>query len=353
MVEWIKDGDHNTTLFHLSTIIRRWKNKIVALKNDDLQWVYDKQQVMNIVVDYFSKLFMDDGVEGEYHIPMGVCTELSTEDWEQVNRPFTRSDIDLVISTMGSLKAPGPHGFKALFYQKNWDLVAPNVYNMVLEVLEGKGLTPSLNDTFLVLIPKCEKPEFPTQFRPIGLCNVAYKIITKAIVNRIKPLMPKLTSCTQTSFVPGRQITDNIVIVQEVIHTMRRKQSGKGLMTLKIDFEKAYDRLKWSFIRDTLCEMNLPIRLIEIIMECITASSLQILWNGEKTEPFKPSRGIRQGDPLSPYIFVLCMERLNQVIEAAIIEDKWKPIHASRGGPKLSNLFFADDIILFAETPRL
>lgn len=120
-------------------------------------------------------------------------------------------------------------------------------------------------------------------------------------------------------------------------------------MTIKIDFEKAYDRLKWSFIRDTLGEMNLPIRLIDIIMECVTTSNLRVLWNGEKTEAFKPSRGIRKGDPLSPYLFVLCMERLNQVIEEAVLGNQWKPIYASRGGPMLSNLFFADDIILFAE----
>lgn len=120
-------------------------------------------------------------------------------------------------------------------------------------------------------------------------------------------------------------------------------------MAIKVDFEKAYDRLKWSFIRETLAQMNLPILLIDIIMDCVTTSELQVLWNGEPSRSFKPSRGVRQGDPLSPYLFVMCMERLFQTIEAAIIENKWKPIRASRGGPLLSNLFFADDIILFAE----
>lgn len=145
---------------------------------------------------------------------------------------------------MGALKAPGPDGFQALFFQKYWDLVADNVYKLVFEVLAGKGMPPNLNDTFLVLIPKIDTPELASQFRPIGLCNVIYKIITKCIVNRIKPMMPHLISCTQTSFVPGRQITDNIVIVQEVIHTMRSKQGKTRYMAIKIDFEKAYDRLK-------------------------------------------------------------------------------------------------------------
>lgn len=250
---------------------------------------------------------------------------------------------------MGSLKAPGPDGFQDLFYQKNWDVVAPSVYAMVLSVLQGKGLPPSLNETFLVLIPKLDKPELPSQFRPIGLCNVTYKIITKAIVNQIKPVLPLITSNTQTSFFPGRQITDNIVIVKEVIHTMKRKQGLKGYMAIKIDFEKAYDRLKWDFILDTLNEMNFPKLMIEVIMQCVTSPSMRLLWNGEQTDPFTPSPVIRQGDPLSPYLFVLCMERLNQIIEEAVIQGHWKPIYASRGGPLLSNLFFADDIMLFAE----
>lgn len=130
---------------------------------------------------------------------------------------------------------------------------------------------------------------------------------------------------------------------------MRRKQGAKGLMAIKIDFEKAYDRLCWSFIRDTLLQMNLHILMINVIMECVTTTSLKVLWNDEPSQSFKPTRGIRQGDPLSPYLFVMCMERLYQTIEEATVHKKWKPIRASRDGPLLSNLFFADDIILFAE----
>lgn len=194
-----------------------------------------------------------------------------------------------------------------------------------------------------------DNPESATQFRRIGLCNVGYKIITKVIVNRTKPLLPRLISNAQANFVPNRQITDNIVIVQEVIHTMRRKQGSKGYMAIKIDFEKAYDRLDWSFIRDTLLQMNIPLLLVNIIMECVTTASLKVLWNGEPSDSFKPTRGIRQGDPLSPYLFVMCMERLYQTIEEAIVAKKWKPIRASRDDPVLSNLFFANNIILFAE----
>ena len=348
-IDWLKNGERNTTFFHLSTVIRRWKNKTVAIKNNEGEWIYETELVKEHMVNYFSELFAADDEPTSFNIPHDIFPELSSRDWNSLARPFSKLEIDEVIKTMGALKAPGPDGFQALFYQKNWEIVAKNVYEMVLPALEGKGLPDHINDTHLVLLPKVENPELASQFRPIGLCNVAYKIIAKVLVNRVKPILPLLISNTQASFVPGRQITDNIVIVQEVIHTMRRKQGAKGYMALKIDFEKAYDRLRWSFIRDTLNQMNLPILLVNVIMECVTSTSMQVLWNGEPTRSFKPTRGIRQGDPLSPYLFVMCMERLYQTIEEEIMAQRWKPIRASRNGPLLSNLFFADDIILFAE----
>ena len=348
-IEWLKNGEKNTTFFHLSTIMRRWRNNITAIKNHDGNWITDKEEVKNQVVDYFDKLFTAETDVGNCDIPQDIFPELAMSDWNHLSKPFTKTEIDDVIPQLGALRAPGPDGYQALFYQKNWALVADKVYEMVLQALQGKGLPQGINSTHIALLPKIQTPETAAHFRPIGLCNVSYKIITKVIVNRLKPILPILISNTQASFVPGRQITDNIVIVQEVIHTMRRKQGSKGFMALKVDFEKAYDRLKWSFIRETLSQMNLPILLIDIIMDCITTSDLKVLWNGEPSRSFKPSRGVRQGDPLSPYLFVMCMERLYQTIEAAIIANKWKPIRASRGGPLLSNLFFADDIILFAE----
>lgn len=123
-----------------------------------------------------------------------------------------------------------------------------------------------------------------------------------------------------------------------------------GYMAIKIDFKKAYDRLRWTFIRDSLLEMRLPQGMVEIIKKCVTSPSLQILWNGEPTEKFFPSRGIRQGDPLSPYLYVVCMERLAQlIIEREIHCEVWKPVYASKNGPALSHLAFANDLILFAE----
>jgi len=198
-------------------------------------------------------------------------------------------------------------------------------------------------------VPNAEKI---TQFRPIGLCNVVYKLITKCIVNRLKGVLPDMISPVQSSFVPGRQITDNVIIMQEVLHSMRRKTGAMGLMAIKLDLEKAYDRLRWDFLHSTLLKMQLPDLLIRTIMQCVSTCSLNILWNGEPSGAFTPSRGIRQGDPLSPYLFVSCMERLSQLIDSYSNLGKWKAISLTRGGTRLSHLMFADDVVLFGDASR-
>ncbi|XP_074313591.1 uncharacterized protein LOC141648774 [Silene latifolia] len=246
-------------------------------------------------------------------------------------------------------KAPGPDGFQAIFYQKHWPIVESSLCLMVINVLEGKGFLEGLNDTHIVLIPKVTGPELVLQFRPISLCNVAYKIVSKVLANRIKKVLPFLISETQSGFVPGRQITDNIVIFQEVIHTMRQKKGKKSYMAIKIDLEKAYERLRWAFIYDTLTDMSIPILLRDTIMECVTSPRMQVLWNGEPTEQFLPSRGVRQSDPLSSYLFVMCLEKLQQAIDVEFRAGKWQPISICRNGPTINNLFFADDMVLFGE----
>ena len=120
-------------------------------------------------------------------------------------------------------------------------------------------------------------------------------------------------------------------------------------MALKIDLEKAYDKLEWSFIKGMLSRYNFPENLSELIMSCISSMSTSLLFNGGSLEYFRPSRGIRQGDPLSPYIFILCMDLLGQLIQEKCEAKVWCPVKASRSGPAFSHLFFADDLVLFAK----
>ena len=250
---------------------------------------------------------------------------------------------------MKVFKAPGLDGLHAGFFQCFWMIVGGSVVEEVKKCFETKKVPESLNKTNVALIPKIHGPETIGNYRSISLCNTVYKIITKIIVARIRLLLDKLVSPIQSAFVPGREGVDNAIIVQELIHTVSRKRGGVGYLAIKVDLEKAYDKLEWSFIRETLVKANLPKELINLIMNCVSSTTTSVLFNRGLLEPFRPSRGIRQGDPLSPYLFILCMEVLGHLIKEKCRDKKWIPIKASRSGIAFSHLFFADDLVLFAK----
>lgn len=331
-------------------MIRRRRNHIETLRNDEDKWVSDTEELESMAVQYFTRLYSLENVDPVVEkLPQEGFPSLSRDDKVELSRPFSGMDIELAVRSMGSFKAPGPDGYQPIFYQRSWEVVGESVIQFALEFFESGQLPQETNDALIVLIPKVASPEKITQFRPISLCNVLFKIITKAMVRRLNQVMVKLIGPAQSSFIPGRLINDNIVVVQEAIHSMRHKQGKKGWMILKLDLEKAYDRIRWDYLEDTLHAVGLSDRWVSWIIQCVAGPSMRLLWNGEKTEPFKPARGLRQGDPLSPYLFVLCMERLCHLIEDAVGAKIWKPIQLSRGGPKLSHICFADDLILFAE----
>lgn len=126
-------------------------------------------------------------------------------------------------------------------------------------------------------MPKVDSPQRVTQFCQIGLCNVTYNLVSKSIVNRLKVVLPDIISPAQSSIVSGRQISNNVILMHEVIHRMKKKQGEKGLMAIKLNLKKAYDWLKWSFIQDTLMEMRLPMVLVEVIMLCATSCSMSVV----------------------------------------------------------------------------
>ncbi|KAA3486170.1 reverse transcriptase [Gossypium australe] len=212
-----------------------------------------------------------------------------------------------------------------------------------------KKIEEELNTTLIVLIPKKDHPEDFSQFRPISLCSVLYKLVMKVIANRFKVVFPNFISPEQAGFIAGRNISDNVIIAQEVIHSMRSRKAGKNWMAIKLDLEKAYDRISWDFIHVSLVTAGIPEGLRKVIMNAISSSTMQILWNGAPSRSFKPVRGIRQGCPLSPYLFVLSMEWLGNYIRHEMRTGRWHPIRLSRSGPDISHLFFADDLVIFGK----
>ena len=162
----------------------------------------------------------------------------------------------------------------------------------VKSIFSSSVMPDYLNQTLITLIPKCKNLESLTNYRPISLCYTIYKVVTKTIVGRIRPFLANLVSPLQSAFVPGRKGVDNAIIVQESIHLMSKKKGRIGVMAIKLDLEKSYDCLEWSFIRDTLKLFRFPSHLISLIMSCVSITSISILFNGGALEAFQPSRGI-------------------------------------------------------------
>ncbi|CAN1153186.1 LINE-1 retrotransposable element ORF2 protein [Linum perenne] len=348
-VKWNLEGDKNTRFFHLSTLRRRSSNHIKGLKDHNGQWVYEKERLSEMAIDHFKTLFSAGATSILQPTEADFSFPLSEAENRVLGRDLSAPEITLAIKSMGSLKAPGKDGFQPIFFQKCWNTVGGDVSDFLLNSFRYPELIEQVNQTIIVLIPKLLKPEQISQFRPISLCNVTYKLMAKCVADRLRSCMGNLVNETQTSFVPGRNITDNIIILQEVVHSMRSKSGKKGWMTIKLDLAKAFDRLEWSFVEDTLRRANIPENLVKIILCCISTTSTQVLWNGGLTPSFKPGRGLRQGCPLSPFLFTLCIERLSILIFNEINQGSWLPIKLAKDGPPLSHLFFADDLMLFGE----
>lgn len=256
-------------------------------------------------------------------------------------------EVKDALFSMNSYKAPGPDGFQAVFFKSYWNVIANDVFDLVNKAFSTGCIDNHLAETLIIPIPKIDDPSTLKDFRPINLCNVLLKLISKILVKRVRPYLDTFIGPLQSNFILNRGTADNALIAQEIVHFMHKKKGKAGHLMFKIDFEKAYDRVDWNFLKLTLNEFGFPNRIIELIMNCITSSSLTVKWTKEKLESFSPQRGLRQGDPLSPYLFVLCMEKLALLIQEKIDNRQWQPIKVSKHGPTISHLFFADDCPMF------
>lgn len=205
-----------------------------------------------------------------------------------------------------------------------------------------------VNDTTLVLIPKKEQVDDPKDLRPIALCNILYKILAKVLADRLQKIIPQIISEEQFAFVPGRNITDNVLVAFEVLHYMKRKSNGQdGVVALKLDISKAYDRVSWDYLRFRMEAMGFGKKWIRWVMLCVTYVSYSISFQGSIIGPIKPTRGLRQGDSFSPYLFLLCVEGLSKALKLAASSGSIKGCKICNSAPAITHLLFADDSFLF------
>ena len=265
-------------------------------------------------------------------------------------KEFKEEEVWRALMQMHLTKSPSLDGMSPIFFQKYWDVVGPQVIQSVIHILRTGIMPNGLNDTYICLIPKVKSPQKISEYRPISLCNVIYKIVSKVLANRLKRILPDVVSEAQSAFVPGRQITDNVLVAFEVMHCINQRRKGKeGLMAIKLDMSKAYDRVEWSFLEAMMRRMGFKDRWISLMMMCVTTVSYSVLINGEPKGKINPTRGLRQGDPISPYLFLLCAEGLSARLRREEYGENGRGISVGRGAPRVSHLLFADDCIVFCK----
>ena len=283
------------------------------------------------------------------HAILEVIQPLVTEDMNiSLTREFTRQEVEIALKDMAPLKALGPDGMPPIFFQSFWRLIGDDVSKAVLDFLNSCHIPKEFNFTYVTLIPKMKNPKKISEFRLISLCNVIYKLISKVLANCLKPLLPSIVSENQSAFQASKVITDNILMAFETLHYMKNHQTGNtNFMALKLDMSKAYNRVEWSFVECLLKKMGFHSKWVDLMMECITTISYSILINGEPSHTIHPSRGLRQRDPLSPYIFLLCTEGLHGLLTRAAASGDIRGISICRNEPRLTHLLFADNSLLF------
>ncbi|KAJ0453055.1 putative RNA-directed DNA polymerase [Helianthus annuus] len=266
-------------------------------------------------------------------------------------RPVTREEVKKAMFSIGENKAPGPDGFTSAFFKHAWDTVGEEVTDAVLTFFDNGQLLKQINHTIIALVPKKDAPNSVLDYRPISCCNVLFKCISKIITERIKGKLESLVSINQSAFVPGRKISDNILLTQELMHNYHTNR-GPSRCALKIDIQKAYDTVNWSFLETVLTRFGFHRKMVKWIMTCVSTVSYSLCINGNIHGFFYGKRGLRQGDPLSPYLFTLVMEVLSLLLQHAARTHASFKFHSLCAKQRIINVSFADDLFVFAHGDR-
>jgi len=347
-VKWLEKGDRNIGFFHATCSERKRRNRVGRLRNGAGLWEESEEGKKAVVSNYFKNLFRSSGLAGRTQHLLDVVEPLVTGEMnEQLCKPFSVDEVEKALNSIGDLKAPGPDGLPAIFYKKCWDLVGNKVTDEVLVVLAGGDFPDGWIDTTIALIPKVSNPEEVKDLRPISLCNVLYKMVSKVLANRLKVILPEIISPAQSAFVLGRLISDNTLVAYEILHYMRNKRRGEAdYATIKLDMSKAYDMVEWNFLKDMMTRMGFSHVWTDLIMKCVSSVKYKVKINGSLTEEIVPERGLRQDDPLSPYLFLLCAEGFSALLRKAETIGEIGGVKICQGAPSISHPLFADDSLI-------
>ncbi|KAK2392457.1 hypothetical protein QL285_065815 [Trifolium repens] len=341
--KWLKEGNANSKYFHSMLTSRRRGNAISSVQVDSvtLEGVHPVRQAVfsHFAAHFKARDVVRPGVENLRF------RRLSGVEGSGLTRPFSESEVKAAVWDCDSFKSPGPDGVNFGFIKDFWEDMKGDVMRFISEFHRNGKLTKGLNSTFIALIPKVDSPQRLNDFRPISLVGSLDKILAKLLANRLRIVIGSVISETQTAFVKDRHILDGILIANEVVDEARRLK--KELLLFKVDFEKAYDSVDWGYLDAVMGKMGFPTLWRKWIRECVSTATASVLVNGSPTDEFPLERGLRQGDPLSPFLFLLAAEGLHVLMQAMVEGNRFTGYRV--GGLEtvsVSHLQFADDTLL-------
>jgi len=294
------------------------------------------------VVNYFQNIFC--GVNNGMVAAASPCLVTGEDNNLLLAMPLF-DEIKNAVFDMNADGAPGPDGFGGHFYQHFWDIVGADVVSSVQEFFYTSVLIPNSNANILVLIPKVPGAASIGDFCPIALANFQFKIVTKILAERLAVVCMRIISPQQRGFVCDRSISDCVILASEVINLLTKKQFG-GNIAIKVDIRKAFDTLEWNFLLEVLKRFGFNSLFCDWILTILRSAKLYILVNGNAVGYFSCSRGVRQGNPLSPLLFCLAEEVLSRGLELERISNNLQPVSYCRGTCLPTHILYADDVFI-------
>ena len=312
-ITFLAEGDANTKFFHLQACHRSRKNYINSLRLHDIQ-LKNEDEKADAFFQHFDNIL---GAPGDIFSRINFDTlGLPSVDSSTLDQCFSEEEVWKAILEIPIDKAPGPDGFTGLFYRKAWSIIKPDIMRAfhALWSLDGRSLY-LVNQAFMVLLKKRKDANTVSDFRPISLIHSFAKLFTKVLACRLVPHMDRLVKPNQSAFIRGRMIHENFKAVQLTAKLLHQKKKPTAL--LKIDISKAFDTVNWRFLIDLLKQMGFSRRWQNWISMILSSASTKIIVNGSLGRRICHARGLRQGDPFSPLLFVLTMEVLNALLKKA------------------------------------
>ncbi|GJU81763.1 putative RNA-directed DNA polymerase, eukaryota, reverse transcriptase zinc-binding domain protein [Tanacetum coccineum] len=309
-------------------------------------WISEPSIIISHIYN-FHKAKFEDNLNPRPRFTSNLFKKILESDSYILDAPFSSDEIKNAVWDCGGGKAPGPDGFTFKFIKQYWDTIGKDFIDMIKTFEIDSHILRGCNSSFIALVPKNQNPLHIEDYRPISLIGCQYKVIAKLLANRLLQVVHTMVSDVQTTYIKGRHIIDGPLMVNETISWAMKKK--ERLFVLKVDFEKAFDSLDWKFLDHIMDQMGFSVKWRKWIHGCLDSAYASVLINGSPTKEFKINKGLRQGDPLSPFLFILAAEALHVSLQEAKMKNVFEGVKVGSNSVDISILQFADDALIMGK----